>query len=180
MATNKSGGGASDSRADKSVQAFREALERSVTLSRERIQEVADDAVSRGRITRNDANDLVSKLVDRGRGHSEGLLRDLESLVSRLREGVEERAGGARKKAERALDAVREATEEPLAKAEELRQRVGVGSDFPISGYDSLTAAEIKQRLAKLDPTELQKVLAAEKKGKARKGILADIAKRLS
>ena len=56
-------------RRDKSVQAFRDALERSrsalesnVTLSRERIQEVVDDAVKRGRMTRADANELVSNL----------------------------------------------------------------------------------------------------------------------
>ena len=35
-------------RADKSVQAFREALDRSVTLSRDRVQEVVDDCGSRG------------------------------------------------------------------------------------------------------------------------------------
>ena len=56
------------------MQAFRDALERSrgalesnVTLSRDRIQEVVDDAVKRGRMTRGDANELVSNLVSRGR-----------------------------------------------------------------------------------------------------------------
>ena len=43
-------------RADKSVEAFREALERS-------FREVVDDAVKRGRMTRDDANELVGKLV---------------------------------------------------------------------------------------------------------------------
>src|SRR6266496_3991784 len=50
-------------RADKSVEAFRDALERSVTLSRDRLQDVVDDAVKRGRMTRDDANELVSSLV---------------------------------------------------------------------------------------------------------------------
>ena len=54
-------------RADKSVEAFRDALERSVTLSRDRLQEVVDDAVRRGRMTRDDANELVSSLITRGR-----------------------------------------------------------------------------------------------------------------
>ena len=35
-------------RAEQSVQAFRDALEKSVTISRERLQEVVDDAVKRG------------------------------------------------------------------------------------------------------------------------------------
>ena len=37
---------------DKSVAQFRESLEQSVTLSRDRLTEVVDDAVKRGRITR--------------------------------------------------------------------------------------------------------------------------------
>src|SRR5687767_3432881 len=57
-------------RGDKSVEAFRDALDRSVTLSRERLQEVVDDAVKRGRMTRGDANELVSRLVSRGRQYS--------------------------------------------------------------------------------------------------------------
>ena len=72
-------------RADKSVQAFREALEKSVTLSLDRLQEVVDDAVARGRITRDDANELVSRLVSRGRQQSESMLRDLERLLEQAR-----------------------------------------------------------------------------------------------
>src|SRR6058998_1003252 len=48
---------------DKSIENFRSSLERSLTLSRERLQEVADDAVKRGRMTRGDANKMVSDLV---------------------------------------------------------------------------------------------------------------------
>src|SRR6476620_5741595 len=61
---------------DKSVQAFREALDRSVTLSRERIQEVVDDAVKRGRMTRTDANELVSNLVERSRKYRDDLVKE--------------------------------------------------------------------------------------------------------
>jgi hypothetical protein len=75
-------------RGDKSVQAFRDALESSrgalennLTLSRERVQEVVDDAVRRGRITRSDANELVSNLVSRGRKATDDLIRDLERLL---------------------------------------------------------------------------------------------------
>jgi polyhydroxyalkanoate synthesis regulator phasin len=75
-----------EARVDKSVQAFREALEKSVTLSRDRLQEVMDDAVARGRITRDDANELVSRLVARGRQQTDSLLRDLERLLGRARD----------------------------------------------------------------------------------------------
>lgn len=71
-----------ETRPDKSVQAFREALDKNVTLSRDRLQEVVDDAVARGRITRDDANELVSRLLSRGRQQTESLLRDLERLLS--------------------------------------------------------------------------------------------------
>ena len=63
---NPSSSGGSSTRGDKSIEAFREALERSITLSRDRLQEVVDDAVKRGRMTRSDANELVSRLVARG------------------------------------------------------------------------------------------------------------------
>jgi polyhydroxyalkanoate synthesis regulator phasin len=75
-----------EARADKSVQAFRDALEKSVTLSRDRLQEVVDDAVARGRITRDDANELVSRLVARSRQQTESMLRDLERLLGQARD----------------------------------------------------------------------------------------------
>ena len=80
-------GGEQDAgRADKSVQAFREALGKSVTLSRDRLQEVVDDAVTHGRITRDDANELVSRLISRGRQQTESLLRDLERLLQQAQQ----------------------------------------------------------------------------------------------
>ena len=48
---------------DKSVEQFRESLEHSVTLSRDRLQEVVDDAVKRGRMTRGDAEKMLSDLI---------------------------------------------------------------------------------------------------------------------
>src|SRR4051794_26255805 len=44
---------------DKSIAQFRDSLEHSVTLSRERIQEVVDDAVKRGRMTHGDAEKMI-------------------------------------------------------------------------------------------------------------------------
>jgi len=71
-----------EGRADKSVQAFRDALEKSVTLPRDRLQEVFDDAVAHGRMTRDDANELVSRLISRGRQQTESMLRDLERVLA--------------------------------------------------------------------------------------------------
>lgn len=79
--SESSRGEADAGRADKSVQAFRDALEKSVTLPRDRLQEVFDDAVAHGRMTRDDANELVSRLISRGRQQTETMLRDLERVL---------------------------------------------------------------------------------------------------
>src|SRR3954464_12514823 len=75
-----SGAGPGTDRADKSVEAFRDALERSVTLSRDRLRAVVDDAVKRGPRTRDDANELVSSLVTRSRRYTDDLVKQLERL----------------------------------------------------------------------------------------------------
>jgi polyhydroxyalkanoate synthesis regulator phasin len=83
-------------RAEQSVEAFREALEKSVTISRERLQEVVDDAVRRGRMTRGDAEELVNRLVTRSREQADDILGQLEALVKQLGEEVSSRAKRAR------------------------------------------------------------------------------------
>jgi polyhydroxyalkanoate synthesis regulator phasin len=149
-ASSKSRSRPSPGRADKSVDAFRDALERSVTISRDRLQEIVDDSVKRGRMTRRDANDLVSKVVDRGKRYHSDLLRDLERLL-----------------------------EQPLRRADEFRRRAGVGPTFPITAYDRLTAIQVKARLSKLTPADLRKVRTYEQRNKARKGVLSEIDRRL-
>ena len=193
MAKAKSGSGAgttgkgssarsSAARSDKSVQAFREALDRSVTLSRDRLQEVMDDAVKRGRMTRGDANELVSSLVDRGREQTDALLKDLEKLLQQARREVQTRSRPARRRASaaagRAARAARDVADRPLAEADRLRRRTGAPGP-PISAYEQLTAAQVKARLGDLSKPELRKVRTQEKRGKARKSILAEIEKKL-
>jgi len=167
---------------DKSVQAFRDALDRSVTISRERIQEVVDDAVKRGRMTRGDANELVSNLVERSRKYREDLLKDLEKLLKDARKEVETRVAPTRKRVERAAGqlgrAARDASDGPLAQADRLRRRAGVGGS-PITSYETLTASQVKRRLRDLDKPELRKVRTQEKRGKARKSILDEVEKLL-
>jgi polyhydroxyalkanoate synthesis regulator phasin len=180
-------------RSDKSVQQFRDALERSVTIPRERIQEVLDDAVKRGRMTRTDANELVSKLVSRGRKQTDALLRDLEKLLEQARREVDSRTSVARRDLEartsrarrqatqtagRVGRAARDAADRPLAEADRLRRRAG-GPGFPITAYDQLTAPQVKARLTDLTKAELRKVRTREKNGPARKGVLDAIDKKL-
>jgi polyhydroxyalkanoate synthesis regulator phasin len=181
---SRSSSTAATGRADKSVEAFRDALERSVTLSRDRLQDVVDDAVRRGRITRDDANELVSNLLTRSRRYSDELIKQLERLLGQAQRELEARAGPARRRAtasaRRATRAARDAADMPLAQADRLRRRSGVSAGGPITAYDQLTASQIKSRLRDLSPAELRQVRTREQRGKARKGILADIDRRLA
>jgi hypothetical protein len=70
---------------DKSLVQLRESLEHSVTLSRDRIQEVVDDAVKRGRMTHGDAEKMIGELLKRGRKQTDALLSELEKLVRQAR-----------------------------------------------------------------------------------------------
>ena len=45
-----------------------------------------------------------------------------------------------------------------LAQADKARRAAGIGPSFPITGYDDLTVAQVKARLADLAPAELRKV----------------------
>ncbi len=66
-----------------------------------------------------------------------------------------------------------------LAQADRARRAAGVGSSFPISGYDELTVAEIKVRLDSLKPAELRKVRDYERRHANRKGVLNAIESKL-
>jgi len=167
------------SRAEQSIQAFRDALEKSVTLSRERLQEVVDDAVRRGRMTRSDAEELVGRMVTRSREQVDDILRQLEELAAQLRGAASNPQRTAERAAEVARQGIEDARGHALATADRARRRAGLSS-FPISGYDDLKVAEIDERLAKLDPAELRQVRDYERRNKARKGVLRSVERRLS
>lgn len=190
-------------RAEASVNAFREALDRSVTISRERLQEVLDDAVQRGRMTRGDAEELVSRLVTRGREQAEDVVGDLDRLLRQLRSEVtatvtkpRQTAGRAAARTRRELEDAAEkarqevgsrmergrrrtvsAVDQPLASADRVRRRTRIG--FPISAYDQLTIRQIDSRLAELTAEQLRKVRDYEEDHKARKGVLRSIDRKL-
>jgi polyhydroxyalkanoate synthesis regulator phasin len=179
---------------DKSVENFRESLERSLTLSRDRVQEVMDDAVRRGRMQRKDAEKVVSDLVSRSRKQRDAMLKDLEKLVNQARKEVSGRATPVRKSATsaalrarhevdraggRTARAVRDAADPALAQADRLRRRAGVSGSFPITAYDQLTAAQVKTRISDLTPAELRKVRDYEKRNQGRKGVISNIEKKL-
>lgn len=142
-----------------------------VVLTRERIQEVLDDAAERGRVTRSDANELASELVSRGRQQTDQLLSDVERLVGRSRREI----GAATIRARRS-----ESLDLLLRSADRARRTVGAGQSFPVLGYDELTAAQVQGRLDGLSPAELRKVRDYERRHANRKSVLAAIDKQLS
>jgi hypothetical protein len=126
-----------------------------VLLTRDRLQEVVDDAVRRGRMTRSDATDLMQEIFSRGRRTTEDLFSEVDGLL-----------GGPTDRVRREVDRARRAT--------------GIGSSFPISGYEALTAAQVQARLEDLTPAQLRKVRDYERRNANRKTVLATIENRLA
>jgi hypothetical protein len=137
---------------------LRERLVSSLTLTSDRLQETVDDAVRRGRMTRKDAEELLSTLVTVGRAQTEALLADVEQLLGR---------GGAGDAVLRTVDRARR------------HIGAGVGGSFPILGYDDLTAPQITKRLTDLTPAQLRKVRDYERRNGARKSVLSAIERKL-
>ena len=125
-----------------------------VVLTRERMQEAVDDAVERGRMTRSDATELVTALFERGRTGTDDLLSQLEALVT-----------GTPTRIVREVDRARRAA--------------GIGSNFPIMGYDDLTAAQVGERLNDLSAPELRKVRDYERRNANRKSVLQNVERKL-
>ena len=125
-----------------------------VVLTRERVQEAVDDAVERGRMTRDDASALVTALFERGRSQTDDLISQLEAIVT-----------GTPTRIVREVDRARRVT--------------GIGSSFPVSGYDDLTAAQVGERLNDLSPPELRKVRDYERRNANRKSVLQNIERKL-
>ena len=137
-------------------------------LTRDRIQEILDDAAARGRVTRKDANDLVSELVRRGRQQSDDLLGSAGGVVGRVEASVEAATKRARK-----ADPV----DRVVRSADRARRAAGVGPSFPILGYDELTAAQVQARLPELKKPELRKVLTYERNHANRKSVTGALEK---
>jgi hypothetical protein len=119
-----------------------------VIITRVRLQEVVDEAVERGRITRGDAADLVTDVLARGRSQADDLLAELEQLLGRA----------------------------PLEAA---RRVTGLGPEFPITGYDDLTAAEVVVELDGMSDSDLRKVRAYERANANRKTVLGAVERKL-
>lgn len=94
-----------------------------VVLASEAIQEALDEAVSRGRVARGDANDLVGELVRKGREQKDDVLANLDDLLGKGVEQLEQLAkklDGTTARARRA-----ESVDRLMRSAERARRAVG-------------------------------------------------------
>lgn len=144
---------------------LRELLAGGVMLTAQRVQEAMDDAVRRGKMTRRDAEEIARTLVDNGRRQSLDVIAEIEQLFGRSRSD--------------ASTIVRDKTDRVLREVDRVRRSAGVGSSFPIMGYDDLTAAQVASRLPELDAAALRKVREHEKRTANRKSVLAAVEKAL-
>jgi hypothetical protein len=133
-------------------------------------------------MTRSDAEELVQDLVRRGRKQTEDVLSDFEQLLGRSRDQLGTAATDARK---RAGTAGRRARRQPpvdrvLREVDRGRRVAGVGGNFPILGYDDLSAGQVSGRLTDLTPAQLRKVRDYERRNANRKSVLTAIERALA
>lgn len=138
-----------------------------VMLTRDRIRETLDDAASRGRVTRKDADELVTELVRRGRSQSDDFRSEIQGLLGRAETATK------RARSSKPVDRL-------VRGADRARRAAGVGPSFPIMDYDSLNVAQVQARLQDLSKPERRKVLTYERNHANRKTVVGAIEKSLS
>ena len=144
---------------------LRDLLAGGVVLTTQRLQQAVDEAVMRGRMTRRDAEELASGLLDAGRHQTADLLADLERLLGRGRGDLS---------SARAITkgAVKGSSDRVLREVDRARRAAGLGASFPILGYDELTVAQVVGRLGELSPAELRTVRDHERRNACRDLVL--------
>jgi polyhydroxyalkanoate synthesis regulator phasin len=184
MANSSSGGGgkSTPSERDQKLRAglgqLRELLSGGVVLTANRIQEAMDEAVARGRMTRQDAEELVAGLVTQGRQQAVDVLADLEQLVGRTRAERNTAAGRAAdlvarevERARRAVVAVTpdavtpDALKEPLLKPEEAVERAQAAEE-QLEGAAADAVSDAREAVAE-EPPAAKPRAAAKPKAKA-------------
>lgn len=160
------------------ITSLRDMLSKGIVITSDLLQETVDEAVKRGRMTAQDAEELVQNLVAIGRRQTQDTLAELERLVERsaiqTRRQARARVKGVGAAARRAPG-----TDRALRTVDRVRRAAGLGHAFPIIGYEDLTTAQVKERLADLNPAELRKVRDHERRNANRKSVLTAIERKL-
>lgn len=187
----------------RNLRALHGALEHSVTVQATKLQELMDDMVARGAITRAEADRLLGQLVGASKAYSQALLQVLDTVTETATAPVRATAGriaqavtqapklvpGRRRTPKAASPASRAAPPataavdaEPPATSARPRLTVvessGPGADG-LPDLASLTVTQVKARIAGLDASVLRRLRDQEVAGKNRKGVLMEIARQL-
>ena len=120
-----------------------------VLITRRNLEEVLDDAVRRGRMTRSDAQDMVQTLVTRGARVTDDLLAEIQRKLGNTE----------------ALD---------IDSAPDAQPR-----RLPISDYDELSAPQVQERLDGLSHVQLRTLREYEQRNANRKTVLERIDRKL-
>lgn len=167
-----------EDQAQAALAALRDMLSKGIVITGDRLQETVDEAVRRGRMTRQDAEELVQNLYAIGRRQAQDTLTELESLVGRSAKETRRQAR-ARVKDVGAVARRAPGTDRALRTVDRVRRAARLGPSFPVIGYDDLTAAQVKERLEDLNPAELRKVRDHERRNANRKSVLTAIERKL-
>ena len=158
---------------------LRDLLSKGVVITADRLQETVDEAVRLGRMTREDAEELVRNLVEIGRRQTQDTLAEVESILGHSAMQTR-RQVRARLKSVGAAARNAPGGDRAMRTVDRVRRAAGLGHALPIAGYDELTTAQVKERLKGLDDAELRKVRDHERRNANRKSVLTAIDKRLS
>jgi hypothetical protein len=149
----------------KNVGAVRELVMKSVLapvnavlITRKHLEEAIEDAVKRGRMTRDDAQQLLQTLLQRSARQTDDFLADLERLLGRGRSLEPSPSGQGAKRRQR-----------PRRPS----------SSLPIASYDELSAAAVQEQLDGLTPAELRRLRDYERRNANRKTVLDAIMRKL-
>ncbi len=168
----------------RNLRALHGALEHSVTIQATKLQELMDDLVVRGSLTRAEADNLLGQLVSASKAYSQALLQVLDTVTEtattpvrkagRLAETATRTVAQSVKQAPRLVPGRRK----PSATAESTGT-AAVTALPTLPDLATLTVPQAKARLAGLDASALRTLREQEVAGKNRKGVLDEIARQL-
>lgn len=168
----------------RNLRALHGALEHSVTIQATKLQELMDDLVVRGSLTRAEADNLLSQLVSASKAYSQALLQVLDTVTEtattpvrtagRLAETATRTVAQSVKQAPRLVPGRRKPAARPARPA-----TAAVTALPALPDLSTLTVPQAKARLAGLDASALRSLREQEVAGKNRKGVLDEIARQL-
>lgn len=178
----------------RNLRALHGALEHSVTIQATKLQELMDDLVARGSLTRAEADNLLGQLVSASKAYSQALLQVLDTVTENatapVRASASRLAGTAGAVAGSVAASVAQSVKQaprlvpgrgrPAApKVASRSEGAAPAPAVPLPDLSTLTVPQAKARLAGLDPSALRALREQEVAGKNRKGVLDEIARRL-